>query len=71
MRVNSGRGSGKDKKPFRWKWFILFLLIFFLLLSLIIYIIFPDFFSGPEIKRIPIIIEWESDEVRGIAWRLT
>ncbi len=70
MRLNSGISSGKDRKPFNWKRFILFLVLTFLLLSLLIYLVFPGFFSGPDIKRIPIIIEWERGEVRGIVWRL-
>lgn len=71
MRINSGESSGKGKKTFNWKLFILFLVITFLFLSLLIYLLLPGFFSGPDIKRIPIIIEWGRDEVRGLLWRLT
>ncbi len=44
-----------------WRFFIIFLLIFLILGLLLIYLIFPSIFNEPEIRRIPINFDDDSE----------
>ena len=52
----------KNKGVVVWK-FILFLVLCFILGILFVYFLIPEFFSGPIIEKIPIIIEEQNEEV--------
>ncbi len=65
MTLVPGLFSNNDGQKANWKGFIFFLLICLILGVGLIYIIFPGFFSGPAIQRIPIIIENQNEEVMG------
>jgi hypothetical protein len=45
----------EKNNKFKWGSFLWFLLIVFLVFTLVIYLLFPGIFSGPEVKRIPLI----------------
>lgn len=53
----------KNDNGVNWRYFPLFLLIVFIIAILLIYLLIPSFFTGPEIRRIPIIINEEPDKV--------
>lgn len=49
----------KLKPNTNWRLFILFIVISLIVGLVIIYILFPSIFQGPEIRRIPIIFDEE------------
>lgn len=55
--------SDKNNKKINWGLFPLFLIICLLLGVLLIYFIFPAYFSEEKIERIPIIIDNGRDKV--------